>query len=51
MKNVMLHNLMFDCCDSLVFAMMFVLFDDLIFWLVCENLRFGASAFAFPVWT
>jgi hypothetical protein len=22
---------MFDCCDSLVFAMMFVLFDDLIF--------------------
>jgi hypothetical protein len=27
------------------------LFDDLIFWLVSENLRFGASAFAFPVWT
>ena len=24
----MLHNLMFNCCDSLVFAMMFVLFED-----------------------
>jgi len=50
MKNVMLNNLMFDCCDSLVFAMMFVLFDGLVFWLVCENLHFGASAFPFLVW-
>ncbi len=43
----MLNNLMFDCCDSFVFAMMFVLYDGLVFCLVCENLFFFFFFFFF----
>jgi hypothetical protein len=59
MIDVVLKDLMFDCCDSLVFLMIFVFDDGLIFGLVSKifvlvqvysHVWFGHNIINFMLW-